>query len=264
MKIYDCFTYFDEDLILDLRFNILNEFVDKFVIVECGEDHHGNKKKKNFQIGNFKKFQDKIIYFFLEDFGSLSNSWDRENYQRNFLQKGLGISEPDDLILISDADEIPNLRNLNLDDLNKFKFLVFEQKLFYYKLNLLCDNVNPWHGTKACKKKYLKNPQWLRNAKSSKKYPFWRFDKINFKKISNGGWHFSYLKKSIDIQKKIKSFAHTEFNKEEFFNLENIEKSINECKDLFGRNYSYKKIKVDENFPDYILEHKEKFKDWIL
>ena len=264
MKIFDCFTYFDEDLVLDIRLNILNEFVDKFIIIECGEDHQGNKKKKNFQLSKFKKFQNKIIYLFFDSFGGLNYSWDRENYQRNYISKALNIAEPNDLILISDVDEIPNLKNLNFEDLKKNKYLVFEQNLFYYKLNLLCVKQNPWHGTKACKKKHLKSPQWLRNAKSLKKYPFWRFDKINFKKIKNGGWHFSYLKNPFDIQTKIKSFSHTEFNEEKFFSLENIEKSINECKDLFHRNFSYKKIEIDKNFPDYILKNKEKFKEWIL
>jgi len=264
MKIFDCFTYFDEDLILDLRFNILNNYVEKFIIIECGEDHHGNKKKKNFNINNFKKFEDKIIYIFIDNFGSLNNSWKREHFQRNYIQKALDVAGPEDMILISDADEIPNLQGLNFDTLNEFKYLVFEQNLFYYKLNLILDNNLPWHGTKGCKKKYLKSPQWLRSAKAHKTYPFWRFDKINFKKIHNGGWHFSYLKKPIDIQQKIRSFAHTEFDEEKFFNLNNIEASIKQKKDLFHRGYSFKKVELDKNFPDYILKNKNKLEEWII
>ena len=119
-------------------------------------------------------------------------------------------------------------------------------------------------GNKNMSKKNLRSPQWLRNIKI-KKRPFWKFFKPKQPQlIYNGGWHFSFLKDSKNISKKIKSFVHQELNLEKFTDIENIEKRIRENKDIFDRNYNYVKVLIDENFPDYITENKEKFKDWII
>ena len=113
-------------------------------------------------------------------------------------------------------------------------------------------------------KKNLNSPQWLRNLKF-KKYPFWRIDKLrNLQIIENGGWHFAYLQSPADISKKIKSFAHGEFNKANFINQENIREKINMGKDIFDRGISYKKVQIDNSFPKYIVDNKEKFKEWII
>jgi beta-1,4-mannosyl-glycoprotein beta-1,4-N-acetylglucosaminyltransferase len=264
MKIFDCFMYFDEDLILDIRLNVLNQYVDKFVIIESGEDFRGNKKKQLFNINKFSKFKDKIIYLFFDTYGDLKGDWDRENFQRNYIKNGLTEADNNDLIIISDVDEIPNLKNFNFSDFPKEKYFSFEQNLYYFKLNMLVSGQGPWHGSKACKKKNLKSPQWLRNAKSSKRYPWWRLDKITFYKIRNGGWHFSYIKTPEAIQKKIKSFAHSEYDSEKFTSIENIEKSINEKKDLFHRNdHILEKVEIDNTYPDYIINNKSILKDFI-
>jgi beta-1,4-mannosyl-glycoprotein beta-1,4-N-acetylglucosaminyltransferase len=137
MRIFDCFIYFDEDLILDLRLRELNKYIDKFIIVESGEDHQGNLKKKNFNINNFYEFKNKIDYYYIEKFPEfIKEPWKRENYQRNYLINGLKDAQPDDLIIISDVDEIPNL-NFFIKENNFNNYYVFEQKMFYYKLNLL-------------------------------------------------------------------------------------------------------------------------------
>ena len=122
--------------------------------------------------------------------------------------------------MISDLDEIPKIKNYEV--FQKKKFTVFEQMLFYYRFNLLNTKTN-WYGTRACKKKYLKSPQWLRSQKV-KNYPFWRFDKINWNIIKNGGWHFSYVMSNKNIINKIKSFAHSEYNKKQFLNLKTVKK----------------------------------------
>ena len=114
MKIFDCTIYFDEDLMLDLRMNILNQHVEKFIIVEAAHDHQGNIKKRNFDIKNFKKFENKIQYFFIESIPEEYSSWERENYQRNYISRCLVDLNDDDLVIISDVDEIPNLNKLNL------------------------------------------------------------------------------------------------------------------------------------------------------
>ena len=135
--------------------------------------------------------------------------------------------------------------------------------MFYYKINLHNKTEPLWYGSRICKKKYLKSPQWLRNQKI-KNYSFWRFDKIKWNIIKNGGWHFSFLMNPNQIKSKIKSFAHSEYNNEYYTNLEKIERSIEDKIDLFNRPLSYKKDSIDEMFPKYIIDNKEKFKEWIL
>ena len=142
----------------------------------------------------------------------------------------------------------------------KKKYAVFLQKKFDYKLNLLNETEGDWHGSKICLKKNFKSPQWLRNLKF-KKYPFWRIDKVrNLQIIENGGWHFAYLQSPENISKKIKSFAHGEFNKEEIVNEENIKNKIERGQDIFDRGYGLKKVEVDSTFPEYILKNKDKLK----
>ena len=138
------------------------------------------------------------------------------------------------------------------------------QKNFQQKLNLLNITDMYWMGTKICQKKNLKSPQWLRNIKT-KKRPFWKFHKPKEPQlIFDGGWHFSFLKKPKDISKKIKSYAHQEFFKDEFIDEKKITERIQRSVDIFDRNIQYKKIKIDESFPNYIVSNKSMFKDWII
>jgi len=269
MAIYDCFQFFNEEHTLDLRFNILNEFVDFFIIVESTSDHQGNPKKLNFDSKKFKKFNDKIVYIVVDDTAEaikkphIGGESLVEQHQRNSLMKGLKNCHDEDLVILSDVDEIPDLKKLNMFKENN-KYAVFSQKMFNYKINLLNETENNWHGSKICKKKNLKSPQWLRNLKF-KKYPFWRIDKPrNLQIIENGGWHFAYLQTPENISKKIKSFAHGEFNKADFTNQNKIQEKINMGKDIFDRGISYKKVEIDNSFPRYIVDNKEKLKDWII
>ncbi len=269
MKIYDCFQFFNEENILDLRLNILDEYVDFFVIVESTTDHQGNIKKLNFDINKFKKFEKKIIYVVVDDTSEtikkphLGQNSLVERHQRNSIMKGLKNSHEDDLIIISDVDEIPDLTKLNFFD-KKNKYAVFAQKKFDYKLNLLNETEGEWHGSKICLKKDLKSPQWLRDLKF-KKYPFWRIDKIrNLQIIKNGGWHFSYLQKPESILEKITSFSHGERNLPKFANQKNIIEKIKMQKNIFDLGFSYKKIEIDDTFPKYIVKNKEKLKEWII
>ena len=269
MKIYDCFQYFNEENVLDLRFNILDEFVDFFVIVESTTDHQGRDKKLNFNIDKFKKFKKKIIHVVVDDTldnikkPHLGQNSLVERHQRNSIVKGLKNCSDDDLVIISDVDEIPDLTKLDLFD-KKNRYAVFLQKKFDYKLNLLNETEGDWFGSKICLKKNLKSPQWLRDLKF-KKYPFWRIDKIkDLQIIKNGGWHFSYLQSPENLLKKIASFSHGEHNKPEFANSQNIEEKIKMQKNIFGQEFSYKKIEIDQTFPKYIVENKEKLKEWII
>ena len=295
MKIYDCFMYFDEDVILDLRLNILNPFIDYFVIVESTFNHKGEKRKLKFDINKYKKFENKIIYLIFDEEPSgiekvfdtdnegevsrklILNAASRENGQRNFISKGLERANEKDLILISDVDEIPNLEKINWNTL-KNQILLFKQDMFYYKLNLRLPDLI-WSGSKACRKKYLKSPQWLRNVKD-KKYSFFRLDTlfsekkyINIKFINNGGWHFSNIKTAAEIEYKLKSYLH---HRE--FDLNPISES--EIEDIIKNKQAIYDLRVDKKInkigsgnklvehplnklPSYILENIDKYKDWI-
>ncbi len=271
MKIIDCFMYFDEDLVLEIRLNTLNEIVDKFVIAEATKDHAGKEKKLNFNIKKFEKFRNKIEYIIIDDLpvNVTSNRKDwhenhmRDQYQRNSLERGYKNCDPNDWIMISDIDEIPNPNKIKEFNVEK-KYACVMHKNFQSKLNLLNISDGYWPGTKICKKKNLKSPQWLRNIKT-KKVPFWKFYKPKQPQlIENGGWHFSFLKDPKDIVTKINSYSHQEFNKPEFVDTNKIKERINNKKDLFGREIKYERVNVDQQFPEYIVNNKDKFSEWII
>ena len=269
MAIYDCFQYHNEETVLNLRLNILNKYIDFFVVVESTTDHQGNKKNLNFDVKNYKEFSNKIIYIVVDDVKDsikkphIGQNSLIEQHQRNAISRGLKNCKDNDLIIISDVDEIPNLIKLKSLDIKK-RYAVFVQKKFDYKLNLLNITEGGWHGSKICLKKNLRSPHWLRSLKF-KKYPFWRLDKIkDIQIINDGGWHFSYLQSPEDILKKISSFSHGERNTKEFKNLERIKQKIDAKENIFDLGFSYKKIEIDDNFPDYINKNKNKLKKWII
>ena len=270
MKLIDCFMYFDEDLVLDIRLNTLDKIVDKFVIAEATRDHAGKNKKLNFKIENFSKFKDKIEYLVIDNLpinvSSKKLSWHenhlRDQFQRNSLARGYKNDDPDDLVMISDIDEIPNPQRIG-DFKIKNKYACFLQKNFQSKINLLNTSEGDWSGTKICQKKNLKSPQWLRNIKTKKRFFLNIFRDRQPQLIKDGGWHFSFLKDPKSIKKKIISYSHQEYNKDEFINIKNIENKILNNRDLFNRDIKYKSVDVDNTFPDYILKNKNKFKDWI-
>ena len=267
--IYDCFSYLDEDLLLDLRLNILNKYVDYFVIVEGNKTWQNNPKKLSFDINNFQKFKEKIIYVPVTDLPDGDDPYLRENHQRNSITKGLIDTDDNDLILISDLDEIPNPYSI-LKFKKNMRFAVFKQKHFYYKFNLQSINEPYWMGSRICLKKYLKSPQWLRDLKF-KKRPFWRLDKIRLNNIlDSGGWHFCNLKTPEKLLYKYRNLCETNdpihFNEkieEKYLNVESIEKMINSNKDIIGRKNDFKKVEIDENFPEYLLKNTHNYQDWI-
>jgi beta-1,4-mannosyl-glycoprotein beta-1,4-N-acetylglucosaminyltransferase len=270
MKIYDCFSYWDEDLLLDLRLNILDKYVDYFVIVEGNRTWQNNSKKLQFNIERFKNFRDKIIYVPVEDMPGGDNPYRRENFQRNCILRGLKKAKDEDIILISDLDEIPNPENLFKFE-KKMKYAVFKQMHFYYKLNLQNKSNPYWYGTRICIKKFLRSPQWLRGLKF-KKRSFWRLDKFRLNNIiANGGWHFCNLKSPEKLLYKYQNLCETndpyifkERINQKYLNLEEIEKKIQSGQDLIGRKDSYEKIEIDSKFPSFIKKNRELYKDWIV
>ena len=268
--IYDCFSYWDEDMLLDLRLNLLNDYVDFFIIVEGNKTWQNNPKKLRFNFDNYKKFKNKIIYIPVEDMPDGDDPYLRENYQRNSILKGLKNSNQNDLIIISDLDEIPNpkaIKNFNI----KMRYAVLKQRHFYYKLNLQSEKNPFWLGSRICIKKYLKSPQWLRDLKF-KRRPFWRIDKYRLNNIiEEGGWHFCNLKTPEELLYKYKNLCETNdpihFNEkidEKFLNLNEIIKRVNTGQDIIGRDDIFKKVNINETYPKYILNNINKFNDWIM
>ncbi len=265
-KIIDCITFFEENFIFNLRYNILNEYVDYFVICESRYDHKGRQKKLNFK--QEKSFiKNKIIYLIMDEpFPKNNSPWQNQALQREFILKNLGFANNDDYIFFSDPDEIPNPNLLKDFDLEK-KYGIFLQKCFNYKFNLFNSFESPWEGTRVTKKKYLKSIDFMRQKikKKNLKYYFFRIDKEKSIKIFNdGGWHFNNVMEPEQISLKLKSFAHTEFDKDEYTSIKNIREKIDSRIDLFGRNHKYEKITLDKSFPKYINDNQMKFKKFIL
>ncbi len=267
--IFDCFSYLDEDLLLDIRLNILDQHVDYFVIVEGNKTWQNNPKKLKFDLNKFEKFKKKIIYIPVEDLPDGPDPYLRENYQRNCILRGLSDSNENDLIIISDLDEIPNPNGIKLFN-TKMKYAAFQQRHFYYKFNLQSEKNPYWIGSRICVKKFLKSPQWLRELKF-KKRPFWRIDKIRLNNIiQNGGWHFCNLKNPEELLYKYQNLCETNdpihFNEkinQKYLNIDSIKKKIINSKDIIGRNDTFKKVNLDSTFPEYIKKNQSKYKQWI-
>ena len=270
-KIFDCFMFNNEEKLLEIRLNVLNKFVDHFVIIESEETHSGNKKKITFEIDKYPKFKEKIIYKKINSFPIGLSSWQKENYQRNYIVNCLNQANSDDIVMISDLDEIPNLENVNLNNYNE-KIIVFNQRLFFYKMNFGANAAN-WHGTRACQKKFLKSPQWLRNLKTHKKYKLYRLDKLLFSKnyeksftiINNGGWHFTWLGNLDFIKNKLRSFAHTELNNPIIINDNYIKECIDNLKPIeIKQKIKINKLSINKiNLPAYVVENIDKYRSLL-
>ena len=295
MKIFDCFMYFDEDIVLEVRLNYLDKYVDQFIIIESEYNHKGEKRTPLFDINKFKKFENKIKYILTNDIPpgiesikiddnkseiyrkSIFNAWKRENLQRNQISEGLSDAQEEDWVIISDLDEIPNLSEIKLKNIND-NFVFFKQDMMYYKFNLKLEDYT-WVGSKACKMKNLESPQWIRDIKD-RKYSWWRVDTYFSKRkysnilfVENGGWHFSYLKRPKDIEKKLKSYLHHIDYDLNPVGEKGIQEMINNKKTIYNIKADQKENKFDGTnklnkininlLPSYILENKDKLKDWI-
>tara|TARA_B100000780_G_scaffold275103_1_gene241146 strand:+ start:510 stop:1388 length:879 start_codon:yes stop_codon:yes gene_type:complete len=290
VKIFDCTTFFDEEMIMDLRFNILNEFVHKFIVVESTFSHSGKKKKLNFNIEDYPKFKDKIIYLVIENEpeglidGSMPankrfNSIKRIEQSYNYMSKGITDALDDDLIMLSDNDEIPNLKSKQFQKSTK-NLLIFRQLFFYYKFNLSYNKIN-WYGSRACKKKSLKSFTWLKNIKN-KKYPFWRLDTsfsklkyINLEIIDDGGWHFTNVKTPEELYIKMNNFGHHDEFELSGLTIKDIENKIKN-KEVFYNHFADKsdqnkwksndKLEITDELllPSYLLQNKIKYNSWLV
>ena len=294
MKVFDCFLFFDEEIQLEIRLNTLDRYVDQFVIVESKFSHSGEERVPLFNIDRYKKFEKKITYILLdkepknlikiysnkdpkEDYKKIINGNAREFDQRNAISQGLTNASEEDFIIISDVDEIPNLKDIDFSNIRN-KFIFFKQIFSCYKLNLFSENLN-WYGSRMIKKKNLVSPQWLRDIKD-RNYPFWRIDTLFSKTkkrdiffIENGGWHFSYIKDAKGVEKKLKSIRHHVEYDLHPIGIGRIEEMIKEKKLIYNYgadqrqnkflNTETLKVMNLDKLPQYVYLNKEKFKKWI-
>ncbi len=291
MKILDTTTFFEEHFMMGLRFEILDPFVDKFIVCEAKYTHSGKQKNINFDKKKFPKFEDKIIHLIVEDepkelikkeklnnFELRTNSILRIKEQRNYISKALSSFSENDFIIYSDNDEIPDLNNFDLVKTSK-KFIIFRQKLFYYKFNLMLPGI-PWFGSKVCRIKDLKDIDTLRSIKN-KRYPFYRLDTL-FSKIKhqsvqiveNGGWHFSNLKNINELERKyLNDENHSEYELLVGHSIdrikENIKNKVIDYNHLAKKNspdrFNKTKLERIENeiLPEVIIKNLDKYKEWL-
>ena len=274
MKVYDCITYCGEDLLLKIRFETLFNKVDKFIIVEASKYFNGEDKPKLFNIKNFDRYKNKIDFYYIDNLPKFNgNNLEYEYFIKNQIKRGLNNLDPDDIILISDADEIPNLES---EKYKKFDSTVFLQKMYYYKFNIHLYEGLKWNNkvaaTKSCKFKFFESVQKVRNFRV-KNIPWWRLDRKIKRYVENdGGWHFSYLMNSKQISSKLKKFEHEvahlkkgkKYDMEELTDIKNIENKISKLQDPYDReDIKLRKVQIDKSYPEYIYKNLDSLSDYI-
>jgi beta-1,4-mannosyl-glycoprotein beta-1,4-N-acetylglucosaminyltransferase len=253
--IFDCFMFFNELDILEVRLNELYDVVDKFILVEATKTFTNQDKPLWFEQNKerFAAFADKIEHIIIDEYPEFDSAWTFENYQRDVIIKTLKERcQNDDIILISDLDEIPKA-NIVKKHLNTDGIKIFEQKLYTFYFNYLNATEPIWKkGTRMLKFSEIQD-KTLTDIRM--------FDGVHLK---DAGWHFTYLGGLDMVKYKIHSFAHQEYNNEYYMNDKRLQKLIQDGVDIFERGYKYKIVGIDDSFPKYVRENKEKFKKLIL
>ena len=274
--IYDCFPFFNELDILEIRLNTLYETVDYFVITEANKTHTGSEKEYIFEQNKerFTKFLNKIIYIKIDDFPDLEssktssdgNKWLYENYQRDAIMRGLENCKPDDIVIISDCDEIPNP-----EAIKKYKdgICSLMQLRFGFNYNSLYITIPFCKSAKICKYKELINPKKKIKEKDKKycqysKYglqTYLRF--VKGKKIKNGGWHFSYIGNIENIKYKMNSIVEQQVNTINKNTDKLLLEKIKNNEDVLERGDIFANLKISDIFPEYFVSNIDKYREYI-
>jgi beta-1,4-mannosyl-glycoprotein beta-1,4-N-acetylglucosaminyltransferase len=270
-KVYDCFTFFNEMDLLEIRLNELDQVVDYFVVVESTRTFQKQPKPLYLNIDDERivKFKNKIIHIVVDDFPNffthwrVPKTWDYENHQRNAIARGLVNAKPDDIIIVSDVDEIPNAKKV-VEHLELNEPVVFQQRFFYYFLNYIITKASPescivqknnlifWRGSVMIRFKDFTTAREVRNLRNN----------ISMTQIEEGGWHFSYIGGIDAIISKLKSFSHAKEAKLLLNNIddkERISSMIASGHDLFNRDMSFKVLPLSEPFPEYLVNNTNKY-----
>ncbi|TND08084.1 MAG: glycosyl transferase family 17 [Bacteroidetes bacterium] len=280
IMIYDCFTFFNELDLLEIRLHILDSVADKFVLVEATQTHQGKPKPLYYEENKarFEKFHHKIIHVIVDEYPSnpAGNSWMLEHNQRNGILKGLKDAKPDDVVIISDLDEIPDPQKIRAHK-DEAGVKVFRHRMFYYFVNCVNEGEDgsgfAWNGSvlvhrrdigaavQPFRENSMKLLAWFHAKPLHRLYWRIRFSIVGprVKFIHKAGWHFSYLGGVERIIKKLESFAHTEYNKPEYKDPQRIAEILEKGEDLFGRGFKYRFVPLDESFPVWLRENIAKY-----
>lgn len=265
MKVYDCFTFFNEIDLLEIRLHELNNIVDYFVISEANMSHSGNLKEyyllKNWD--RLKPWHHKIRRIEVNNFPETNNSWVREKFQRDALSRGLSDAGTDDLIIVSDLDEIPRAEVIEAikNDENRYERYVLQIPLFRYKFNFL-----KWWKPVVNNQIIVTRSHVFTNPERERDYTHsWLPPAPDVVYLSHAGWHFSYLGDDKTAVHKIQNFAHTEQNIPEIVDRFSIDRMIKEkCGPNPYDQEKFEYIKMDSYFPEYVLNNLEKYQDLII
>jgi beta-1,4-mannosyl-glycoprotein beta-1,4-N-acetylglucosaminyltransferase len=256
MKVFDCFTFYNELDLLEIRLNELNDVVDCFVLVEA-EKSHQNKIKPLFFNENkdrYSKFLNKIIHIIVKEEEFNNEAWHNEKLQRNKILNGLSSATDNDAIIVSDLDEIPSKDSVETAIKNNNTLSVFEQILHYYYLNTPVSVYGSFYNYGSV---LLKKSQFEQNTEIVRD---WNFKK-NFAKIQNGGWHFSFLGNQDNAMNKINNYAHTEFN---HLDYNTVNSRLENLKDPFGRSGHNLIVANNLNYlPKYVQSNLDRFSQYI-
>ncbi len=273
--IYDCFTFFNELDLLEIRLNVLNDVVDKFVLVEATLTHAGQPKPLYYNENKerYAAFADKIIHIIIDDYPEKITAWSYENHQRNCILRGLTEAAPQDTILISDLDEIPAPEAIRANaDTPGIKLLV--QNLYNYYINCQNSFSPKWYlGTKMLSYDSFSQDDsivksvysiYVRPENNQGVTP----TKVRFcentRHVKNGGWHFSYLGGVVAIIKKLEALAHQEYNMAKYKDPKQIEQIIQNGGSLFGHSDRFFGCPIDSSYPAYIRENQDRFAQYIF
>lgn len=281
--VYDCFIFFNELDLLEIRLNELNEVVDKFVLIEANKTFQNNHKPYYFEENKerFSPFLDKIIHVKLDKYPLFIpvinpfTPWKLEFFQRNSIVKGLVNCKPEDIVLISDVDEIPKasvLKEMLANGIDQIYGLKMDMYMYFLNNQLIYDGGSSmtleeskdgiWHCTAVLPYKLLKQkPNRIRKIIMRTR----RRGEV-FKIIPNAGWHFTYLGGVKNIIQKLEAFSHTEFNNDTFKSQEKIEEYITTGKDLFGRDMQFKMLENLDTLPKFVQENvsNPKYKEYFF
>lgn len=272
--IYDCFLYYDEDMLLELRLNVLNDYVDKFVIVESTHSFTGQPVELHFDINKYLQFKDKIIYVVFDE-QPAEGSWTNEARTRNAIMRGLEGAKDDDVVIISDVDEI-----IHPEAIGKYSPLylcsVLHQTFYNYQFNLQVFNgdgkprICPAPRITSYKNLrtfFMSEPETLRNLKRSvlhKHWLKWNYLKLRTQVIKNGGWHFSWIMTAERISEKMSAISHTEYDTPELNNQEHIRNAIENGLDIWARERNLQVVNLQQgDFPLWLKQNADRFAEFV-
>lgn len=264
--IYDAFMFCAELDVLELRIHTLGPVVDRFVLVEGSQTFQGQPKPMVYKehASRFKPILEQygceLIHVPVTVFPMTDNPWEIEYFQRNAILRGLKDALPDDLILVSDVDEIPNPGMvLAVAGAHESRLLpadavvCCEQVLYAYTLNWR--HTRPWYGTRMLRRSAIDFLQELRSTV---------MPRPGEKVLKGAGWSFSSFGGAQAVREKLQAFAHSECNTPEHTDPAHIERCIQEGRGILPTdNFDMVWAEVDDTYPPYLVAHPEQFEHWL-